>query len=524
MDAEQLLEKYAAGTRRFVGINLSEVDLSHALLVRINLRNATLSVTNLTGANLSRANLRGAKLNVAKLSGAKLTEASLLGANLNVANLIRADFSRADLRGASLVRTEAIRTNFREADFGEANLSGAVMKEADLSLSNFQGANLSEVNLSYANLSGAKLNHATFRRTNLRWADLSGASLYESELRQVSLSGAKLVEADLRGANLRWADLSGANLAGADLSGAKLSGSNLTGANLTGANLTDASLVHADLSHARLIDAAWGGADLSGATLTGAKLAGVSRFGLRAEGVTCAWVDLSGNGDGSQICQLTQEQVESFFNSVLPSVQVSIDAALDLGTQAAILTAYYQLSQIVPSFNRCPSIVVDERYTTLIFELPSDMWLFATAYLAILPFSDAQTTHEHLNHLLDILHTKDRENLGAAQLRHIQRLKTALRQTIDLVRQAPPISLEISGFHFNPGFLQAPTHVSLTNSNNQVLDVYRNSQFGKRRMQNTQTNPDNLRGISIDSPPSSSLPQPLAVFDFVKIAAMDEGG
>lgn len=518
MEAEQLLRKYADGTRRFIGVNLSEVDLSHASLMHINLRNACLSVANLTGVNLCQANLRGANCNVAKLAGAKLTQANLYGANLNVANLIRADLSQADLRHASLLRTEAMRANFCKANLSDANLSGAILSEANLSYSNFCGANLSEVNLSRASMVGANLVRATFRRTNLRGADLSGANFHASELRRVCLSGAKLVEADLREANLRWADLSGANLAGADLSGAKLSGANLTGANLTGANLADTSLVYTDLSHARLIGVDWRGTDLSGAILTGSKLYGVSRCGLVAEEVTCDWVDMSPNGDGSEIQQLTPEQVETFFNAVLPSVQLSIDMALELDTQIALLTIYYQLAQVLKkNFTVCPSILVDPRRTTLIFELDSDMWLFAMAYVVSLPFMEAPEIHTQLDRLLDILCTKEREQLGASQLLQIQRLRMAFHQTRDLMRQKP-IKPDTCGLPINHNFLAASTQLTLTNSDNQVLDVYRSSQFGKRSsLTSAQINRDSDASETL--PPNSSLPQSPAVFDFVKIAA-----
>lgn len=519
MEAEQLLRKYADGTRRFININLSEVDLSHACLMHINLRNACLSVANLTGVNLSQANLRGANFNVAKLTGAKLSQANLYGANLNVANLTRADLGGADLRHASLLRAEAMRANFYKANLSDANLSGAVLSEANLSYSNFYGANLSEVNLSRASMIGANLVRATFRRTNMRGADLSGANFHASELRRVCLSGAKLVEADLREANLRWADLSGANLAGADLSGAKLSGANLTGANLTGANLADTSLVYSDLSHARLIGTDWRGSDLSGAILTGAKLHGVSRCGLTAEGVTCDWVDMSVAGDGSEIQQLTPEQVEAFFNAVLPNVQLAIDLALDLGTQIALLTIYYQFAQTFKKFfARSPSILVEPRRTTLIFELDSDMWLFAMAYVVSLPFSESSGIQMQLDRLLDLLCTKEREQVGASQLLHIQRLRMAFHQTRDTMSRQPPVDPETCGVTINHDFLEAPIYLSLTNSDNQTLDIYRSAQFGKRTTQGGLTQTGDPDFVSQRSP-NSSLPESPAVFDFVKIAA-----
>jgi len=514
MEAEQLLRKYASGTRRFIGVNLNEVDLSNASLLHINLRNASLSVANLSGTNLAHANLRGANLNVAKLTGAKLTHANLRSVNLNVANLVRCDFKCADLRDTGLIRAEAMRANFREADLSGANLSGAVLQEAELSHLTAIGSNLSEANLTRAHAIGANLSKATLRRTNLRAADLSGTILNDADLRRACLSGTKLVEADLRNTNLRWADLSGANLAGADLSGAKLSGANLTGANLTGANLVDTSLVYADLSHARLIGADWRGTDLSGAILTGAKLCGVLRYGLLADSVTCDWVDLSPSGDGSQVRQLTPEEVETFFNAVLPTVQLSIDMAIDLGTQIALLTMYYQLAQTIEKFRRSPSFLVDARRTTLVFELDDDMWLFAVAYLASIPFTESSAIHDRLDRLLEMLCTKEREQVEALQLRHIQRLRTTFHKTRDIVRQAPPLSPEACGVRIEPRFLTAPAHLTLTNSDNQILDVYRSAHFGKRGLRDRSRT-----STSATSPPSSSLPQPPAVFDFVKIAA-----
>ncbi|BAY83552.1 pentapeptide repeat protein [Calothrix parasitica NIES-267] len=55
LNAEELLERYAAGERDFSGINLSGIDLSETDLLRINL-----SCANLSGANLFTARLYGA--------------------------------------------------------------------------------------------------------------------------------------------------------------------------------------------------------------------------------------------------------------------------------------------------------------------------------------------------------------------------------------------------------------------------------------------------------------------------------
>ncbi len=63
MDAEELLEKYAAGERKFHSVNLSQENLKGADLTEIDLTNA-----NLTGVDLSGANLTKAKLNSTNLT------------------------------------------------------------------------------------------------------------------------------------------------------------------------------------------------------------------------------------------------------------------------------------------------------------------------------------------------------------------------------------------------------------------------------------------------------------------------
>ncbi|MBP0001791.1 MAG: pentapeptide repeat-containing protein [Cyanobacteria bacterium SID2] len=519
MEAEELLTKYAKGVRRFIGVNLSEANLSQASLSRINLRNACLSVANLSGANLERANLKGAKLNVAKLSSSNLRGANLRDADLNVANLIRADLTGADLFQASLIRTEMLRADLSGADLRGANLSGAMLKEAKLPRANFLGANLSEVDLSYAQLQGANLEQATFRRTNLRWADLSGASLRNAELRQVKLSGAKLIEADLRGANLRWADLSGANLSGADLSGAKLSGANLSGADLSGANLIDTSLVYADLTRANLIGVDWMGADLSGANLTGVKLHGVSRFGLKSEGTVCQWVDLSANGDGTHIQRFRTEQVAEFFNESLPTVRILVDAVLDPVAHVTLARVYAHISQHYSGLKRAPNLEVSDRRTVITFLLDNDIQLFPCAYITVLPFQDADAAQTNIKNLVRLLQTKERENLNAGQLRYIERLRGAFNQTIERTSSIQKNAGDWLDRETAPAFFQAPTHVILSNSKSQTLEVRHHPRFGKQRLQDAE------RLGSIDAPfpevCDRTLPPPFAIFDFVKTTTPD---
>ncbi len=494
MEAEELLKQYAAGVRDFIAINVSEANLSGVNLSNANLSYAVLSVANLSGANLGSANLTQAKLNVARLSGANLNNAILNGADLNVANLIRADLSGAELIEAALIRAELMRADLSGADLSGANLIGAVIREAKLRQANLSGANLSEADLSGTSMIAVNLEQANLKGTDLSRCDLSGANLRDAELRQTNLTLANLSGADLSGANLRWADLSGVNLRWADLSEAKLSGANLVGADLSNANLMNASLVHANLTQANFIHADWVGADLTGAILTGAKLHAVSRFGLKTEGMTCEWVDLSPTGDRSQIYRFTSENSKKFFNAILPTVRIVIDAPLDLNANCALAAIYQQIIQTYPISSYPPSIEVSHRRTIITFRLSSDEQLFSAAYLAILPFQDAVDTQENLTTLVKQIQVSEFDESITRYPKLIEQVSNALKKSISNVSELKNTKI-YDKMAKRGKFFQAPTQTILTNSSNQALSIHRHPSFGKHF-------PNSSMGISAGTLPA----------------------
>ena len=527
MNAEELLKKYGAGTREFIAADLREANLSGVNLSQANLSQANLSVSNLSGANLSEADLSRAKLNVARLSGANLSKANLSGANLNVANLIRADLSGANLTQAALVRAELVLADLSGVNFSRANLSEANLREAKLRQANLMRANLSAADLRGASLTGATLEQANLQGADLSKADLSGANLSGAELRQANLNQANLSGADLSGANLRWADLSGAKLHGADLSGAKLSGADLSRADLSNTNLMNTSLVYADLSQVNLIRADWVGADLTGATLTGAKVHAVSRFGIKTEGITCDWIDLSPTGDQSQIHRFAAEEHKKFFKSTPPTVQIIIDAPLEPASHLAIAAAYYQMAQQCPTLSYPPSIEVGRRRTTLTFGLNGDEQLFAIAYVAILPFQDAKTVQQQIMGLLHMVRSQGTQELSVKELERLEQLSTALAQISQQVAKIrlspPPIQARPANSEKSTpqksvqvketSFFAAPTQTILTNSSDRTLTVYYHSMFGKRFM-----SPSSFAKAGLDSAaPAKPMLLPVSlVIDFVR--------
>ncbi|NES96510.1 MAG: pentapeptide repeat-containing protein [Desertifilum sp. SIO1I2] len=514
MDEEELLNSYAAGERDFTALKLTEANLSGVNLSAANLSYANLSVANLSGANLSEANLSHTKLNVARLSGSNLTKANLTGAILNVANLVRADLSGAILVQAGLIRAELIRAELSRANLSRANLTGADLREATLRQANLSGANLSEVDLRGTSLTAANLEGANLHGTDLSRSDLSGVDLRDADLRHANLNRTNLSGANLSGANLRWVDLSGANLSWADLSEAKLSGTNLIGADLSYANLVNTSLVHADLTQANLIKADWSGADLSGAILTGAKLYGVSRFGLKTEGMTCEWVDLSPNGDHSHVYHFTPEEFKQFFNPTPPTIQILVDARLDHLANFAIASAYHQIAQQYSSMNQPPSIKVGFRRTSITFRLDSDEQLLPIAYTAILPFKDAFSTRRNINELVEMLRSPELdEHLTLKEQKRIKQVSLDMAQTLNQVDKIQLTSNPSAALD-SLSFFQVPTQVSLTNSSAQTLNIYHHPSFGKRlinlptALKSSGANP--LKASRFTLPPVS------IIADFVK--------
>ncbi|AMW30489.1 pentapeptide repeat-containing protein [Arthrospira platensis] len=467
-----IVKRYRDGERDFEDINLNEINLSRINLAGANLSGASLSVANLSASDLRGVNLTRANLNVARLSNANLTKAILNQATINVANLVRADLTEAQLINTLLIRAELVRAKLSKANFTQANLNGADLRESKLQQTNFNGANLSGANL--RGVSGAL---TKFTKTDLRGADLLKANLPKAdftnaELRQANLTYANLSNADFSGANLRWTDLQGADLSGANLTEANLSGANLSGANLSSAVLVKASLVHADLSQANLIRANWSGADLSGATLTGAKLYQVSRFNLKADEITCEWVDLSANGDHSQVYHLDRETLRKFFNQTRPRVEIMVNSPLDQDGNIALATIYYKIAQEFPIMESPPSIEIGDRTTKLTFIANQEQELFAISCLAILPFDDASQTQKNIVNLLRQIQDSTLKKERRSQL------LSAMGQVIAKINEMKKIARTIRS-EFNPLFFSKPTRTQLTNCSQKMIMVHENSQISK---------------------------------------------
>jgi len=118
IEKDELIKAIREGT--IDKTTLQQVDLSGAILRRVDLRRADLSEADLSDADLSDA----------ILIEANLSKANLSGANLSGADLRKANLSKARLSAALLKRWPAGVGKLSKARLSGANLSGADVKNA----------------------------------------------------------------------------------------------------------------------------------------------------------------------------------------------------------------------------------------------------------------------------------------------------------------------------------------------------------------------------------------------------------
>jgi 2-iminobutanoate/2-iminopropanoate deaminase len=123
MDAEELLEKYAAGERKFHSVNLSEENLEGADLSEINLYSANLTGVDLSGANLRRADLTGADTYGATFKDADLTGAIMPDGEVYkpIASEVEIGKQETSLKKVISMTRQVIRTDKAPAPVGPYN-------------------------------------------------------------------------------------------------------------------------------------------------------------------------------------------------------------------------------------------------------------------------------------------------------------------------------------------------------------------------------------------------------------------
>ena len=266
------------------GKDLSGVDLSFAILLGTDLRNANLSGANLDGVDLRDKDLKGTVLTFADLTGAKLGGVDL--SNKDLSGTILTD---VDLRGVDLTYKNLSGTILKGADFKNVDLTGTLLSFANLIEANIDGVDLRYKDLTGASLNNVNLSNKDLTGTILSFANLSGAIIDGVDLSNKDLSGTILNDVDLR-----RVDLSNINLSGVVLRGANFSGSDLTGTILSSADLSRANLQGVDLSNKDLSRVNLSGVDLSNKDLSGVNLTFANLKDANLDGVDLANMDLTG--------------------------------------------------------------------------------------------------------------------------------------------------------------------------------------------------------------------------------------
>ena len=130
--ANELLERYAAGERKFPDTRLPPGSLQSAVLEGVDLSGAVLASVNLSGAKLKGANLRDVNFLQVNLSGADLSNSQLFNAHLLGANLSLASFTGADLTDADLARANLLGADLEGGNFANVRLGHTVLIDVNL--------------------------------------------------------------------------------------------------------------------------------------------------------------------------------------------------------------------------------------------------------------------------------------------------------------------------------------------------------------------------------------------------------
>ena len=137
-----------------------------------DLTNSNLKHMDLNRVNFAQADLRGVRLDGADLCNANFSNANALGACLDNARLEEADFSNTNLSFSSL---------------RDAHLEGAYLPRVNLYESNAKNAVFQ-----FANLMGANLSRGLFEHVDFEHANLAGALLVETNLDRANLENCKV--------------------------------------------------------------------------------------------------------------------------------------------------------------------------------------------------------------------------------------------------------------------------------------------------------------------------------------------
>ncbi len=142
--------------------------------------------------------------------------------------------------------------------------------------------------------------------------------------------------------------------------------------------------------------------------------------------------------------------------------------------------------------------------------MKSDDKLFASAYIAIIPFDDVSQTKD-IN-IMKMLNSQDINYLTSVEIKKIRRLNlAALSQSIKQLNQVNQ-EKTLKKFCYGMRFFQTRTRITLINSSDQKFNLYHHPTFGKRIVNKAR---NNINVETIIQVPQVELNYMNTVMDFI---------
>ena len=160
------------------GVHLRDLDFSYAIFTYSNFEGAILEGSHFEGANLAVSHFEGAYLPASHFEDANLYASHFEGANLRESHFEDANLYGSHFEGAILEGSHFEGANLRESHFAVASLEGSHFEGAYLYASHFEGADLSE-----SHFEGACLSSSHFGGAVLSISHFEGA--YDDQYRDI---------------------------------------------------------------------------------------------------------------------------------------------------------------------------------------------------------------------------------------------------------------------------------------------------------------------------------------------------
>ena len=158
------------------GVHLRDLDFSYAIFTYSNFEGAILEGSHFEGANLSVSHFEGAYLPASHFEDANLYASHFEGANLEESHFEGANLRESHFEGAILERSHFEGANLRGSHFAVASLEGSHFEGAYLYASHFAGADLVA-----SHFESADLRESHFAGADLAASHFEGAYDYQNE-------------------------------------------------------------------------------------------------------------------------------------------------------------------------------------------------------------------------------------------------------------------------------------------------------------------------------------------------------